>query len=191
MVFIMPVLTSIKLWLVLILLIPASVSARDSEVSIKNLKFYKQEQNYYLDADVKFHLSATVEEALRHGVALVWAVQVKVWKKNHFFWDTEQVKFIDYYRIRYHALLDLYQVKNEQSQTIERFNSLRAAFAYLGKLRAVSVAAKKDLSVDAIYQVGLQIALDKEQLPLPLRSIAYINKDWSLASRWRRMPLNP
>lgn len=185
----MPVLKRIKFWLVLIILLPASVLAEDSGVFIENLKVYSQEKNYLLDADVTFQLSQTVEQALRNGVALVWVVQIKVWKKRKFLWDTTEVVFTDNYRIRYYALLNKYQIMDEQSQTLKRFNSLRAALTHLGKLRGVRVIAKKDLKRNADYDIGLQIALDKERLPLPLRTTAYISSDWSLSSQWQRWAL--
>lgn len=190
MAFMMPVLIRFSCHLVLLLLIPTLSLAKDSGVFIKNLNVNLHQQHYLLNADVQFELSPTVEQALRNGVTLVWAVHFKVWGKRQLFWDSELVNITHYYRMRYHTLLDRFQIMDEQSHTLERFISLSAAFSQLGKIQRLSLIAKKFLTDEGVYEVGLQVALDKERLPLALRAQAYINPDWSLSSQWQRRLLN-
>lgn len=51
--------------------------------------------------------------------------------------------------------------------------------------------AKDRLDPEVAYQVHMKAELDIEELPLPLRPIAYLRPAWKLGSSWTKWPLTP
>ena len=47
----------------------------------------------------------------------------------------------------------------------------------------------RDFDLDEEYLVRVDVKLDIEALPLPLRPVAYLKPSWDLTSGWSRWPL--
>ncbi len=61
----------------------------------------------------------------------------------------------------------------------------------LGRIVGMPVVERDDLDLDDEYLVRIDVRLDIEALPLPMRPLAYIKGDWSIASEpweWRLRP---
>ncbi|MGD9299645.1 MAG: DUF4390 domain-containing protein, partial [Thiohalocapsa sp.] len=41
------------------------------------------------------------------------------------------------------------------------------------------------------YEVQIRVSLDIEELPLPLRPMAYLYPSWKQSSKWTKWPLEP
>ena len=66
-----------------------------------------------------------------------------------------------------------------------------AAIAALGDLHDLPLLNRGELAAGKDYRVDLKIALDIEELPLPLRPTAYLLPSWKLSSGWTTWPLRP
>ena len=67
----------------------------------------------------------------------------------------------------------------------------REAGLSLERIVGMPIIARDRLDLDKEYVVRINVRLDVEALPLPMRPIAYIRRDWKIASEpweWRLRP---
>jgi len=170
--------------LYLCLLVSAQVSAGKFNATIEMASLIADKGQYKLAADVHFPLSPIAVEALQNSISLVWNIRLKIFQQRAYLWDKELLDRTLSYRVRYHALLNMYQVKNEGNGEIRRFFSQSAAFSALGKIRNLIIVEQAQFPQTENLWVALKVQLDREALPLPLRPIAYFDQQWDLSSDW-------
>lgn len=189
MVFIMPASLSDKFRLLFIclfylLLRPVSVHADEFSVSIKKAELTLREKGYVLSADIDYQLSDRSRDALQNGIPLFWTVLVKVQQHRDYLWNKKLLDKEIRYRIQYHALLNMYRIRDESSDTVDNFSTLSAALHAMSTIRNIPIMDKADIASDTDYMVGVKVRFERDALPLPLRPIAYINPQWYLSSDW-------
>jgi len=175
----------------LILLSLFSASAHSDEFKITRLSTRLVEGSYLMDAEIEYRFSDKVIEALQNGVPLTLEVHVQLREEGAWVWQADLLDVRLRYRIRYQALASLYQVVDLQSKSEQNFATRRAALNALGKLERLPVVRQDQLKPGESYYLSLRSRLDIEQLPLPLRPMAYITPAWNLESEWSRWPLQP
>ncbi len=171
-------------FVLLVWLLPVFAYAEDYAVVVKTAELEAQGDSYVLSADIDYRLSPWVEEALQNGVSLFWAVQLKVWQQRDYIWDKKLVYKEVRYRIQYHALLNMYRVRNESSGAVDNFSTLPAALSLMSTVRNIQVIEKSGLAAGKRYRAGVKVRFDRDALPLPLRPVAYLNPQWYLSSDW-------
>lgn len=175
-----------KLYLLLgALFLSTTVYADDFGVTIQSADLVVRNDWYVLHADVDFQLSPTAILALQNGIPLQWTLQVKILQKRRYIWDKEVFQLIRCYQIRYHALMNMYQLKVDGNGDVDNFATLAAAIASMGNIRDLALLRKTEL-LQYDYIAAVKIQFDREALPLPLRPEAYVNTEWSLSSDWYR-----
>lgn len=162
--------------------LPASAGAYSAIVEYAELGL--QGEEYLLSAEIRYRLSPKAIDALKNGVPLFWAVNIRVKRQRDFWPDETIVEKSLRFRIQYQALLNVYRVRNEDSGEGGSFSSLASALDALSTIRYVPVAAKSELAAGERYTAGLRVVFDRELLPLPLRPFAYLNPQWYLSSDW-------
>jgi len=168
---------------------PTLNSAEGFGVEVKNAEIALQGDSYRLSADIDFRLSARAKEALQNGVPLFWDIHIKTLQHRDYFWDSTLVNATIRYRIQYHALLNMYRVRNEGSHELYNFSTLSAALEQMSTIRGYRVLDKAAYVSGKRYAVGIKVTLDRDALPLPLRPVAYANPQWYLSSDWTLWPL--
>lgn len=158
-------------------------------VDVKNAEIRLHGDSYLLAADIDYRLSARAKEALQNGVPLFWDIHIKTLQHRDYFWDNTLTNTGIRYRIQYHALLNMYRVRNEGSRELYNFSTLSAALDLISTIRDFPVMDKALYVSGKRYAVGIKVTLDRDALPLPLRPIAYTNPQWYLSSAWTLWPL--
>jgi len=158
-------------------------------VEVKNAEVTLQDDNYMLSADIDYQLSTRAKDALQNGVPLYWDIHIKTLQHRDYFWDSTLTNTSLRYRIQYHALLNMYRVRNESSREMYNFSTLSAALDLMATIRDFRVMAKSSYVSGKRYAVGIKVTLDRDALPLPLRPVAYANPQWYLSSDWTLWPL--
>lgn len=158
-------------------------------VQVKNAEIALQGDSYLLSADIDYRLSARAKEALQNGVPLYWDIHIKTLQHRDYFWDSTLVSAAIRYRIQYHALLNMYRVRNEGAGDVYNFSTLSAALDSMSIIRDLRVMDKAIYVQGERYAVGIKVTLDRDALPLPLRPVAYTNPQWYLSSDWTLWPL--
>ncbi len=186
-VFIMPVLEKTKqaLFLSGILIFASPVLNADvsNNVEIIAASLEPEEQAYLFNAEIRFKLTPAAIEAIEHSVSLFWTVRLKLYHPRSFFWDKKILDYSIRYRLRFHALLNMYQVENMTTGETRRFFSLPVALNAMGRIRDVKVTASHEINQSRILHATLLVQFDREALPLPLRPVAYFDSQWDLSSR--------
>jgi hypothetical protein len=169
---------------VLLWILPVSGYADKFGAEIKKAEMTLQGDYYVLSAEMVYQLSKRADKALRNGVPLFWNLQIKVQQHRDYLWDKTLVEKTIRYRIQYHALLNMYRVRNESTGSADNFSTLSAALDLISVLHNFRIMDKNALDPKNAYFAGMKIIFDREALPLPLRPIAYLNSQWYLSSDW-------
>jgi hypothetical protein len=155
--------------------------AEDFSALISNVKVKQKEDKYILNANIDYRLSPIAKEALQKGIALTWTVIIKVQQEGRL-WDPTIKEIELSYRIRNHALLNLYSVK--KAAETHMFSTLTAAMNSISKIRKIFVIDKQLLQYDENYHLSMKVKFNREALPVPLRPMSYFGSQWALSSEW-------
>ncbi|MDD5580194.1 MAG: DUF4390 domain-containing protein [Methylobacter sp.] len=170
-------------------LLPVSSYGDSFAVDIRKAEIILQNDSYVLSADISYELSPRAMDALKNGVPLFWVMQVKVQQQRDYLWNKTVVDRNIRYRIQYHALLNMYRVRNENRGDVFNFSTLSAALDLMSTVRDFRIMDKTEIVSGKDYLAKMKVRLDRDALPLPLRPVAYANPQWYLSSDWYVWPL--
>ncbi len=144
-----------------------------------------------MDANIRYRFSERALEALDNGVPLTVEVHIQVRPENDWIWRQSLVDQRLRYRIRYKPLSERYLVSQLPGEQGLTYVTRDAALAALGEIRGLPLLSPDRLSADKAYEVQVRVSLDIEELPLPLRPMAYLYPSWKQSSKWSKWPLTP
>lgn len=139
---------------------------------------------YYLDAWVEYRLSTEAREALDAGVALTLATEVEFLRIRRFWLDDQEAELRQGYELQYHALSERYLVVNLNSGQQSSYSTLFSALNYLGRITELPLIDASLLDSESNYEIRIRAVLSTEDIPGPLRLLAFWRRDWSLESEW-------
>jgi len=162
------------------------------EVNLRNVSLTLSEDGrILLDADIGFDLNDTVAEALENGVPLTFETHVQMRRADAWIWESDVVE----HRLRtvllHRPLSGMYELRNLSGSEHLSFATRDAALRTLGNIVAMPVIERSSLNLDEDYLVRIEVHLDIESLPLPMRPLAYLQRDWWISSEpweWRLRP---
>jgi len=175
----------------LLLLALATASAAEEIVFRQVTLTLSDEDFILLDAEIDYGLSDTVSEALENGVPLTFETHVQMRRADAWLWESDTIEHRLRTVLRYRPLSGLYELRSLEGSEPVAFATRDSALRALGRIIAMPIIARSELDLDDEYVVRLRVRLDVEALPLPMRPIAYLKRDWSLASdpwEWRLKP---
>ena len=170
-------------------LLPFSAYADDPVTEVIDAEITLHNDHYVMSADMNYQLSKRATSALQSGVPLFWSIQIKLLQQRSILWDKILFKTEIHYRLQYQALLNVYRVENLTSGETYNFSTLYAALDLMSSIRDFPIIEKSTITLDKDYLCALKIKFDGDLLPLPLRPLAYIDKQWFLSSDWTLWPL--
>lgn len=177
--------------LAVLLLWGLAFEARAGEFLIRWAESRVSNEVYLLDAQIDYRLSPTALEALESGVPLTMRLDILVQRKRRYWLDETVADLEQRYQVRYHALSDQYLVRNLNSGGLYAYPTLGLALEGMGKVRHLPLLDRRLIGAGQHYEVELHAGLDIEELPAPLRPIAYISPSWRLESDWYSWSLTP
>jgi hypothetical protein len=169
-------------------LVSSPLYASEFAAQIKSARLESYEGWYILNADVDYVLSPKAKAAIQSSIPLFWQVKIRL-KRERYFKDKTIISLNHRYRIRYHALLNNYSVKNETTHTLKKYASLSEALDSLSRIRELKIIALSALDKSKSYKMAMRVEFDKDSLPPPLRPAAYLSSQWDLSSDWLLWPL--
>lgn len=144
-----------------------------------------------LDADIGYDLNATIAEALDNGVPLTFETHVQMRRVDAWIWESDVVEHRLRTVLQYRPLSGLYELRNLRGDEHLSFATRDAAMGTLGRIVGMPIIQRAKLDLDQEYLVKIDVRLDVEALPLPMRPAAYLKSDWRLSSEtweWRLRP---
>jgi len=155
--------------------------------SIQQAQTRLVDEVYVLNAEFDYNFTGVVIDALQNGVSLSLKLNIRIERERAYWWNETITILKQSYELKYYALSRQYVLKSSNRQ--ENFSSLNAVLSRLNKLNNFPLVDKHSIENDQTYWVSLQIYLDIESLPVPLRPIAYLSSQWRLSSDWYLCPL--
>jgi hypothetical protein len=170
---------------------PFTHHAQASDFFISEIHTEVKEGVYLLDADIDYRFSDEALRALSNGVPLTIQLTLEIDRLRKWWLNDEIATLQQRYSLQYHALTHQYLLRNLNSGAFYSLPHYPAAVEALGTLRGLPLLDSKLILPDERYEVALQVELDIEALPSPLRPVAYITPAWRLKSDWYRWSLTP
>jgi hypothetical protein len=146
------------------------------------------EGSVVLDAQFDFELPPVLEDAVNRGIALYFVIEFELFRPRWYWFDKKLVDVARTYRLTYSPLTRQYRLAT--GALAQPFDSLPEALAALRRLRGWRVADRTIIRPEDDYTAQVRMRLDTSQLPKPFQVNALTNRDWTLASDWRNVPVS-
>ena len=170
----------------LALVLAVSVSlANAAEIELRNVQVLPAEDGgFVLGADLAFDFTPRLEEAVSKGLTLHFVAEFDLTRPRWYWLDEKVVEARQTWRLTYHALTRQYRLSTGALH--QSFGTLEEALRVLSRVRGWIVAEPDRLRPGDILSAALRVRLDTSQLPKPFQVEALSNKNWILASDWKR-----
>lgn len=162
-----------------------------AQLTILSAKVQLEENVYTLNSAIEYQFSQEVLEALHSGVALTFILTITIERERWYLWDETVANLKQRYQIKHFALGNRYQLAYLNTGIKESYPTLKLLLQSLGKIEHFPLLDKHLVKLDGKYWVNLQVNLDIEALPAPLRPLAYFSSEWRLTSGWHLCALRP
>jgi hypothetical protein len=140
-----------------------------------------------LDADFDVELPYALEEAVNRGIALYFVIEFEAYRQRWYWFDRQLVQRTITYRLTYSALTRQYRLA--RGSLALPFDSLTEAMTAMRRVRGWNVLERGVLQPGDGYRAQVRMRLDTSQLPRPFQINAITNRDWTLSSDWRAVPV--
>lgn len=163
-----------------------------AEFKVQDVRTWNNGGSLMMDASIDYGFSEDALEALDNGVPLTLEVHVQLRNSNAWVWDESLVDQRLRYAIRYKPLSERYLVTQLPGDDGRSYVTRDAAIVALGEVEGLQLVSLERLQKEeGPYEIQIRASLDIEELPLPLKPIAYLYPSWKLSSGWTKWPLNP
>jgi hypothetical protein len=183
-------LLALPAWLVLAGLAGMPATSHASGIVARSAHLEAGDEGWLLDADFVTDLGSTLIEAVEHGVALYFAVDVEIRRSRWYWFDEHVVDTQIPIRLTYNALTRQYRVMFGAGPFAQRFDEISEAALAVGRVHGWKIAERTALKAGAHYQMSTRLRLDIAQLPRPFQVSAITNRDWALQSEWLRVQVS-
>lgn len=156
---------------------------------VTEAKVRRDGERVLLNARIDFRLGDMALEALDNGVPLTIEVHIQLRRAGAWIWEKNLVDQRLRYVIRYRPLSQQYMVTRLPGSGGRVYATRDAAIAALGELDRLDLIEASRLAPGESYLVHIAAFLDLEELPLPLRPLAYLLPAWKHSSGWTSWPV--
>ncbi len=152
-----------------------------AQLAIRSAAVREQLAATWLDAQINWRPSATMVDALEHGIALELRLTLIAQGPSRFGWPSQLATLERHLELRYYPLSRQYQLRDLQNNDIRSFALRAYLFDALEQLH-LPIAFAQALT-DRPTSYRLRIALETTALPGPLRLPALIDPQWQLGAK--------
>ncbi len=168
---------------------PARAEAPATEISAFRIE--REGEAILLTANVKFELSAVVQDALFKGVPMVFVAEADTYR-DRWYWTNKRVLSAErHMRLAYQPLTRRWRL-NVASGLItqaglavalnQNFDSLSDALAALQRLSRWKIGDISDQDLEQRHYVEFRFRLDMSQLPRPFQIGTLGQTDWNISA---------
>ena len=166
------------------LLIFSPQTAFAEGATFQSAKLESTEDGIQLNAQLDLTLTPAMEEAVRKGVSLFFAVDFEVSSARWYWLDQVVVRERRNIRVTFAPLTDQYRITvSGLSQNVATFDDVRRV---LSRVRSWNVIDRGRLKSGEKYEAAVRFKLDTAQLPKPFQLNVLASKEWGLDSDWLR-----
>jgi hypothetical protein len=165
----------------------AAAPAAAEEIAVGPASLVGSPEGIVLNADFTLDLPARLEDVLAQGVPLYFVVEFECYRPRWLWLDEKIGEATLTARLAFHALTRTYRLSTGGLH--QSFATLDEALRALGRVREWLVLPAGALQPDTTYNAYVRMRLDTAQLPKPFQVSALANRDWNLASPWKKWQL--
>lgn len=173
-------------WTALALLV--SLAAADpalaDTIAVQRASLQSDGSGWSLDARFEFDLNTSLEDAVNRGVPLYFTTDFNLSRPRWYWFDEEPVNVSQSIRLSFQPLTREYRVSTGGLQL--GFSSLEEALAVIKHVTSWHVIDRNQVKPGETYNASVRMQLDIALMPKPFQIDAVNNRDWSLASDWKR-----
>ena len=137
----------------------------------------------YLYAQFAFDPSPTIEDAVRRGIPVYFAIDFQLVRTRWYWFDRRVVSATLAYRLSYSPLTR--QFRLSRGALAQPFDTLAEALATVRTVRGWKVAERSAAEPPDHLLARVRLRLDTTMLPKPFQVDSLTNHDWALASDWQ------
>ncbi len=176
-------LVALPAWLV------AASDRADAFLRMGDISTVKQGGFFNFSTRLEIALSEEMQDALRNGVRQIYLLELQVRVPRFKVFHREIFSRKHRYELRYHALSKKYLVRHINNGNQFSFYTLSAALEHMSKIIELPLLKEAAINDVANYDLRVKFMLDIEELPLPLKIHALMNRDWRIATKWQAWAL--
>ncbi|RDV00106.1 DUF4390 domain-containing protein [Trinickia dinghuensis] len=137
-----------------------------------------------LDARFDFELNSSLEDAVNKGIPLYFTTEFDLTRPRWYWFDEQPVSVTQTLRLSFQPLTREYRVSSGGLQ--QGFSSLNEALAVIKHVTSWHVIDRGQVQPGETYTASVRMQLDTALMPKPFQVDAVNNRDWTLASDWKR-----
>jgi hypothetical protein len=168
----------------LTLCLAAAVPAHADSIAVQRASLQADGTGWSLDARFEFELNNNLEEAVNRGVPLYFTTEFDLTRPRWYWFDEQPVSVSQTWRLSFQPLTREYRVSSGGLQL--GFGSLADALAVIKHVTSWHVIDRTQVQGGETYTASVRMALNTALMPKPFQVDAVNNRDWSLASDWKR-----
>jgi len=140
----------------------------------------------YIDAHFELQLPSALRDAVDHGIALYFLIEVEVARSRWYWFDKRLLDESVQYRVSFSPLTRQYRLT--RGGLAQPFDTLDQALSILRHVTQWRIA-DADLFDGSNTRARIRLRLDTSMLPKPFQVSAITERDWTLASDWYPLTL--
>ncbi len=171
-------------WIGLTVCFAAAEPARADTISVQRASLQGDGMGWNLDARFDFELNSSLEDAVNKGIPLYFTTEFELTRPRWYWFDEQPVSVTQTLRLSFQPLTREYRVSSGGLQ--QGFSSLSEALAVVKHVTSWHVIDRNQVQPGQTYTASVRMQLDTALMPKPFQVDAVNNRDWTLASDWKR-----
>jgi hypothetical protein len=172
------------LWIALALCLAAAEPARADTIAVQRASLQADGNGWNLNARFDFDLNSNLEDAVNKGIPLYFTTDFELSRPRWYWFDEQPVSVSQTIRLSFQPLTREYRVSSGGLQL--GFGSLGEALAVIKHVTSWHVIERNQVQLGETYTASVRMQLDVALMPKPFQVDAVNNRDWTLASDWKR-----
>ena len=174
----------VALWLLALALVCAAPAQAD-QIDVQRASLQSDGSGWSLDTQFDFDLNSSLADAVSKGVALYFTTTFELSESRWYWFDAVPVSTSQTMRLSYAPLTGEYRISTGGGLH-QSFSNLKDALAVIKHITSWHVIDKSQVSPGETYTASVRMALDTALMAKPFQVDAVNNRDWMLASDWKR-----
>jgi hypothetical protein len=175
-------------WLAAALAAPAMAQPAPAEIT--QLRVERTEDGVYLNAAVKFDLSATVEDALLKGIPMYFVAEVELFRDRWYWYDRKVSSVSRHMRLAFQPLTRRWRLNVSPTPITnaglgvtlnQSYEDLSDAMAAIQRISRWKIAEAADMDPDTRHNIDFRFRLDISQLPRPFQIGVVGQAEWNIS----------
>ena len=169
---------------------PRLALAQSTPVDVQQVQLEWSESGVFFSGNLKFELSAPVEDALRKGIPMYFVADAELLRDRWYWTDQKLASESRHMRLAFQPLTRRWRLNVSPTPISntglgvtlnQSFDSLQDALAAVQRFSRWKIAELSEAEPDAKLHVEFSFRLDVSQLPRPFQIGAVGQSEWNLA----------